>query len=357
MQMNQTMFVESAPTRVVVACTCGMQQMTRVPGLVWSILLLGLLIFEGMFGMLDSYAAGISRQQMLSQPEKIPAWLEKKQIRFDQIPNPHWKNNECIGCHRKNPTGKILNLRGNSIDELCEYCHRGRFDHTYIHPTAIPLATAMRKRLPKSFSVNLDSKQRLSCATCHEIEAQCLSNRRNEQQINPLFLRDGPYRGRTEICYKCHDKSGYQRRNAHDQIGNDGKIKEYTCLICHDKTKGLDNARSIREVGFHVKDNLIWVCSGCHPLRPHPSGSFTMTSKGVPDHLVVPPQPIREKMLESEKEQDVSMPLDPITGRVFCGTCHNPHEKGVIKNKAAAKGADGRKRLRASNICLNCHDK
>jgi hypothetical protein len=302
-------------------------------------------------------AAELSRQQMLRTPDKIPEWIAQKKINYAQIPNPHWNNNDCMGCHRNTPVGRQLYLRGKSIDELCEYCHSGKFDHSYIHPSGVSLNADMRKRIPKEFAANLDPGKRVTCATCHEIEAQCLAKRRNERQINPLFLRNGPYRGRTEICYKCHDNSGYQRRNAHDQIGDDGKIKEYTCLICHDKTKGLEKANSIREVGFNVKDNLVWVCSGCHPLTPHPSGSFTMTTRGVPNHLVIPPEPIRSKMLQSEKAQHVSMPLDPITGRVFCGTCHNPHEKGVIKNQAAAKGADEKKRLRTNNICMNCHDK
>ena len=214
----------------------------------------------------------------------------------------------------------------------------------------------MSKRLPKEFADNLDARKRVTCATCHEIEAQCLKNRRSERQINPLFLRDGPYRVRSEICYKCHDISGYQRRNAHDQIGDDGKIKEYTCRICHDN-KTLDKADSIRVVGFNVRDNLVRMCGSCHDLKPHPSGNFTFTKKGVPNHLVVPPEAIRNKMQLSEKERGVVLPLDPVTGRVFCGTCHNPHEKGVIKNKAAAKGADEKNRLRTQNICLNCHDK
>ncbi len=178
-----------------------------------------------------------------------------------------------------------------------------------------------------------------------------------KNENNPMFFRSGPYRARTDLCYKCHEYQGYQRRNAHDQRDDNGKVKEHTCLICHNKTEGLENAASIRDVGFHVKKNLVGICRGCHELKPHPSGSFTFTSKGVPNHLVVPSEPIRNKMLQSEKERNVVLPLDPTTGRVFCGTCHNPHEKGVIMQKAAAKGADEDKRLRTKNICTNCHDK
>ena len=40
-----------------------------------------------------------------------------------------------------------------------------------------------------------------------------------------------------------------------------------------------------------------------------------------------------------------------------CATCHNPHERGVIRVAAAAKGADEQKRLRGRKLCLLCHDK
>jgi hypothetical protein len=215
----------------------------------------------------------------------------------------------------------------------------------------------MRKNTNNNFLKSLDPKGNITCATCHDIKAQCLSARKTEQRLNPLFLRNGPYRVRSEICYKCHDINAYPRRNAHDQVDKSGKIKEYTCRICHNTTKGLNNAKSIADVGFNVKDNLVRICGSCHDLKPHPSGSFTFTSKGVPNHLVVPPETIKTKMQHSEKSNGVILPLDPVTGKVFCATCHNPHAKGVIKNEAAAKGADEKNRLRTTNICTNCHDK
>jgi len=302
-------------------------------------------------------AAGMSRNALLNAPEKIPGLIADRKIRYEEIPNPHWNTQDCATCHRSTPRGKSLNLRGKSIDALCGYCHIGKYDHTYIHPSDIPLPKAMRNRLGKAFKDSLAADGKVTCAICHDIKAQCLSSRMNEKRINPLFMRGGPYRVRSEVCYQCHDISGYPRRNAHDQIDDNGKIKEYTCLICHDSSKNLDNATGIREVGFNVKDNLARVCGSCHDPKPHPSGNFTFTSKGVPNHLVIPPAAMKTRMQQSEKEKSVLLPLDPTTGKVFCATCHNPHEKGVIKNPAAAKGADEKNRLRTNNICTNCHDK
>ena len=76
----------------------------------------------------------------------------------------------------------------------------------------------------------------------------------------------------------------------------------------------------------------------------------------APDHLVVPDSKIRQRMLKMTQKNNLDMPLDPGDGRIYCATCHNPHERGVIKKISLAKGADEKRRLRSKEICLNCHD-
>ena len=52
------------------------------------------------------------------------------------------------------------------------------------------------------------------------------------------------------------------------------------------------------------------------------------------------------------------MPLEPGTGKIFCATCHNPHERGIQFIAEADRGADNTQRLRAGReggICLMCH--
>ncbi len=300
---------------------------------------------------------GVSTQQMLSQPEKISEWLKQGQVRTNQIPNPHWKDGSCKACHLKNPAGANLNLRNQDITGLCNACHSGTYNHNYVHPSGVAIKDAgKRKRMPEEFKNNLTSG-RLTCATCHDVTAQCLQSRRSEEALNPLFFRQGPYKDRTGLCYKCHDQTKYKRLNAHDQITDGGEIKKHTCQLCHAKTRGLENANSIEDVSFNVKGSLIWMCASCHPLFPHPSRQFSFTQKTKePNHLIVPPDKVLQLMQRNEREHKVIFPLDPNTGKIFCGTCHNPHEKGVIQNEAAAKGADERKRLRTENICINCHD-
>jgi predicted CXXCH cytochrome family protein len=294
---------------------------------------------------------------MLSQPQMIPEWIKQKRIDKNQIPNPHWNKNDCSVCHKSIPQGKRLNLVTDDIEQLCSYCHSGEFDHSYIHPSGIPIGRLEISRIPEEFLGSMENHKLVTCKTCHDIKAQCLTERFSEKSVNSLFIRNGPYRLRTELCYKCHDESAYQRKNAHDQIDDNGRIREYSCLVCHETDKGLNAAKDIKDVTFHVKDNLIRICRSCHELVAHPSSNFTFTKKGVPNHLVVPSKAMKTVMAKSEKKEQVVLPLDPLTGKIFCATCHNPHERGVIKNPAGAKGADEKQRLRTRNICTNCHDK
>lgn len=292
--------------------------------------------------------AAVTALDFMSKPKQIASALADGRIRAAQIPNPHWRKDGCPACHRTTPRTGHLSLRDPNADRVCDMCHSGVFDHSYIHPTGVQPGTAMKARMPVSFRNALGDKAKLACLTCHDVKAQCLSGRTDEQGANSRFLRDGPYRETVDLCYQCHDAGGYKPLNAHDQVSDRGEIKQHTCAICHTEN---------RRGAFHAKNNLVWMCRSCHRWRVHPSSGFSFSRKGTPNHLVVPSESIRKKMKESEREYGITLPLDPNTGRIYCATCHNPHERGVIKRRRASKGASKEKRLRKREICLNCHDK
>jgi predicted CXXCH cytochrome family protein len=59
---------------------------------------------------------------------------------------------------------------------------------------------------------------------------------------------------------------------------------------------------------------------------------------------------------ERAKAQHAELPLDG--DRIFCGTCHNPHEKGVIQRRDASAGAGEEHFLRLNggyHLCVTCH--
>jgi len=111
-------------------------------------------------------------------------------------------------------------------------------------------------------------------------------------------------------------------------------------------------------VGFNVTRDLSLMCTGCHPWKPHPGGAFSFFSKKEgPDHLVVPSKDVARRMKRMERKNDVVFPLEPGSGKMFCGTCHNSHEKGVVRSAAADRGADSKHRLRLTKMCTQCHEK
>jgi hypothetical protein len=98
-------------------------------------------------------------------------------------------------------------------------------------------------------------------------------------------------------------------------------------------------------VDLRYTDTLTALCISCHQMGPHPTQ----------DHLV----PMTKAMLEDlrifEEQRMVRLPLDE--ERVTCVTCHNPHERGLLKGPAGI-GADEEKRMRLTTFneqCTPCH--
>ncbi len=291
---------------------------------------------------------------------KIKAWVQQGKIEKQNIPNPHWNLNACIACHKTKASRKNLHLGSKGVNATCNNCHKVLADNTHMHPLATAVPETMVARMPKDFSKTLLQKNKteksLRCSTCHDIVAQCIETRFVDEKINPQFLRGGPYRARTELCYQCHDRKAYQRLNSHDQISESGEILVEKCLICHMRIpKELEDGSAV-DTELQVQTDYSALCLNCHRWTPHPGGNFAFMDKGGPKHLVKPSAGIRQHMLKMEKINSLILPLQDDNGQIYCATCHNPHERGVLKNAQAAKGADQPKRLRSSPMCENCHD-
>lgn len=297
------------------------------------------------------------------QVAKIPGLIAAGKLKPEEIPDPHWKADACLACHKRD-AGKATsaNLRKKNVGGLCVICHDVKFDHSYIHPVNIKLDKKMKRHIkPELKDSLLKTGGKITCSTCHDLTIQCLPKYKKQEFRNPSFFRGGPFETRTVQCYFCHDETQYQRLNPHDQIDDAGKIKQNICRTCHaGSIRKLLKATSVEDVSFHAEDDLSSLCWGCHRLSPHPGGQYTFFStnnpKPGPDHLVKPSVKTLNIMKRTTAKNDIEFPLEPGSGRVHCGTCHNSHEKGVIKNKALATGADEDKRLRAQQMCNYCHD-
>lgn len=323
------------------------------------IMLCAMLLFGERLPARENNMNNNQAQTSLKHLEQITALVNSGVITREQVPNPHWDANACIACHTQSPDKRGLHLRNRDVDVLCNNCHNTVSSHDYIHPIGVRPGQHMLKQMSPVFRNAVKrSNGQLSCITCHDLPKQCLGTKL-QQDRDPRFFRGGPYDTRSAICFQCHDSKAYVRLNPHDQIDKQGHIREARCAICHRTLKDLAQANRFEQVDFNQTENLSAMCTGCHPYKPHPGGgfSFRINNQQSSNHLVKPPPEILRRLQRQQRVNQLVMPLDPTTGKIFCGTCHNPHAKGVIQNPAAAKGAGAAKRLRTVEICEQCHDK
>ena len=273
--------------------------------------------------------------------------------------NPHWQDQQCTACHtQKKPVKGKAVLRSRDESKLCKRCH-GQHDqldaHIAIHPLDVQPSNVTWNRMSGGFRRLEPGKRKMSCTACHDPLLQCDKSLAAEQPLNPDFLRGGPYRFRTGQCYQCHDRSAYQRLNAHDQIDDQGHIRKKRCLLCHRKVPVETSDGKVRNAELNVVKDYKQLCLNCHVWVVHPGGGLPFMDRGGPHHLKIPPTPILKRLEKMQEKNQVLLPREP-NGRIYCATCHNPHERGVVKALRAAKGADEKKRLRTHQICDNCHD-
>ncbi|MFQ5585960.1 MAG: cytochrome c3 family protein [Thermodesulfobacteriota bacterium] len=150
--------------------------------------------------------------------------------------------------------------------------------------------------------------------------------------------------------------------NPHDQIDDEGDIHWEKCLICHRDVPDPKKAKSMADVRIRYEEDMKMLCYRCHPEAMHPGGGWIGLTygreAGAPYHWTVPPKSIAKNIELSEKEYKIYLPREPKTGKIFCATCHNPHERGLLIGRADW-GADHLKRLRSEGnpVCQYCHRK
>jgi len=273
--------------------------------------------------------------------------------------NPHWHADACDTCHvGELPTPENPLLKTAPGDELCLGCHDTDNESVCRHQSTIPATSDMQGRMPESFQMALDDGQ-VVCRTCHDLPAQCLAERRSERSANPMFLRDGPFRQRSDSCYACHDEDAYKKLNPHDQLTEQGVPREAVCQLCH-AAVDLTGAEDVDYLVFNIGDDLSEMCTGCHAVGPHPGAAFSFSTTKSSNHLVTPSIAMRRWMDKFALTSGYSLPLEPATGKIFCATCHNPHDRRLPDYPAipdnAVKVSDTHY-LRLENICIACHDK
>lgn len=265
--------------------------------------------------------------------------------------NIHFNRYYCTECHLDiQDKGKKPLVRFADFTQTCR-CH-GYTPDTYTHPVGVTLSPEKKAKIPPRYPL---TDGRITCKTCHDLRLQCRDDE-TLARTNRAFLRINPYLSRTAICYQCHDERKYRMLDPHNQLDEQGRIKEEKCLYCHQSVPDVQHAtlkkRRPDDEVVSLIGHLDVVCYRCHykQTRQHPINA---------NHLKKPTRKIMRSMRWAERKFGIVMPLDS-SGKVTCITCHNPHEKGVIPSqRTASAGAGERARLRlprvADKICLACH--
>ncbi|MBI5418409.1 hypothetical protein HZA55_10800 [Candidatus Poribacteria bacterium] len=261
--------------------------------------------------------------------------------------NPHRRKTFCLSCHTKyDEKGKVTGLKfEGELNKICTWCHDGKEARADIHPINVVLKENEYMKKPQNLLVTAEGK--LTCYTCHytgygECEKNPDDRARAEDTKNKNHLRGWPFEDRWDQCYRCHVKREFKKFNAHYQMDSTtGKMIEESCLFCHSSRPEIDIV-GMEKVKF--KGIVIFICLGCHPDTPHP-GRRAGSSQGV-NHLIQPVEvPGKLKIPEGIPLSDKQ--------RLHCGSCHNPHAKGVIKSiYGKGAGANDRKRFEK---CTDCH--
>ncbi|MES9991775.1 MAG: hypothetical protein ABW098_07470 [Candidatus Thiodiazotropha sp.] len=286
--------------------------------------------------------------------------------RITSSENPHWDKSKCNLCHDGSKDITISNNFSHSGEykNICMSCHEEDITHLYIHPVDLPITNEYKSKIEENWNgdLRLTKNGTMACQTCHDILDQCLPTRSHQKTRNPSFLRGGPFPDRYTLCYRCHDATKYERVNSHDQISDTGYLKLDKCRLCHevDLTKQIKHGIT-RDVDQYplledMNADRTQLCVRCHRKIDHPSSAFSIKSSKKYRHLVRLDSSKKRTLDNMHVETGIKLPIEPDTERVYCGTCHQPHQPGVFAGENATGVKMDNHRLRDTPICKYCHE-
>ena len=264
----------------------------------------------------------------------------------DEIINPHFTGKDCDICHEKTTgpgrKGPRLRFGGDDV-AMCNSCHQAEYVKADIHPVGIVPSKGESVRVPAELPLY---EGEVTCRSCHDVYLQCRENPAVRLK-NKNFLRGAPYKKNMDICFRCHNREVYKKTNPHPQVDKKGRVVKERCLYCHQSLPDPGSVSGMGDVNFQAETSTF--CKACHMEVDafHPARA---------NHILTLPREMQTAIKESERQLGVILPL--LQGRVFCWTCHNPHEKGVIQREEAKKGAGEEYFLRLDrgyDLCVSCH--
>ena len=292
--------------------------------------------------------------------EGLPQLLRSDYVAFAEQSRrirPHWTKVFCLSCHDTRPEeGKPVTFKfGGDMVKVCNWCHDSNLARGFLHRVNHEPPTKADGERYKFVHFNyevfkLNDEGKVTCITCHRRECE-----QDYESTGKLFLRGGPYKRTTDVCFQCHVKEVFRGINCHiGQLDEEGKPIIEKCLFCHagDPTREIEGIRQIDFVG-----QIRLLCMRCHDEYDHP-GSDIKTGRGA-NHLA----PVKvEGDPETHMKPLKEIPLDilPLVkgNMMTCSTCHNSHQAGVLEGKAAVGAGEKQRRrmdIMKGELCEACH--
>lgn len=243
---------------------------------------------------------------------------------------------------------------------MCNWCHKASQDAGDHHPLNVGESpdskiTKLSKELPL-----VDGK--VTCLSCHERKFECRTEKLKEKVAskNPNYLIGGPYEKKNEICFKCHIRAELEKTDPHKMLDDKGSVIASQCKFCHSlpADKLIEGGKSSGLTG-----DVNFLCILCHSDRDHPG---TRLDGSAPKHLiklanerqVVADGKIKTVKIKSMKEiKDINTNLLPLDsqGNITCNTCHQVHQKGLLKNEKNKINEGVMLRMTMDQLCNACH--
>lgn len=244
--------------------------------------------------------------------------------------SPHeFSPEECKSCHagmpqpgQKSPLPMIGKVR-----TLCSRCH-SNVVRKYSHPDEV---APKKAKIPADMPLSADRK--LTCATCHDIHASLEWSKR-------VSLLRRPVKG-MEFCITCHE--------------------EHPDEMSHTSALGFAHgagSRYIRTSNSDGLDSLSIQCLSCHDNSIGKGGGivgagFWTHSKQLAEHLDSHPIGVsyneaRMRDPEGYKPRSSLAPVKLFSGKLGCGSCHDPYATETNKLVMSNRG---------SALCLKCHNR
>jgi hypothetical protein len=246
---------------------------------------------------------------------------------------PHGSKIACEACHKKKPEPKKkVTFLDDDYENICRRCHVDDIKSHHVTRVKSSKSTYIMDFLELPLI-----KEEVYCSTCHDEVCYRMIDPNNKR-----FLINGPYKNKEEFCNNCHKREVSKSENPHKQIDKKGNVIKHQCAVCHEKLPKQGDEDIV------LLSPIIDMCSKCHSVFDHPDIN----------HLVE----IKDTKLENlNSYQELYKIRFPLTSdnKLTCATCHNPHDKGVLKGLAGV-GAGEYMKLRGVSFeeaCTPCHGK